>query len=148
MNEQGSGPAKVAVIWDFDGTLVNSHPRNLSVNRAIVEEVTDRSHECFPALVSIAAYEAAVARASDWREFYASKFGLGEDEIERASALWSRLQLSDATPQSPFEGIGEALAALQDLPLGILSQNDSVVIRRALEHAGLLWRFDTVLGYG
>jgi phosphoglycolate phosphatase-like HAD superfamily hydrolase len=148
VRENGAGPTNVAVIWDFDGTLVDSHPRNLSVNRRIIEELTDRSHQSFPALVSISAYEEAVARAGNWRDFYAREFGLGEDEVDRAGGLWPQLQLSDATPQKPFDGIADALAALEDLPQGVLSQNDSVVIRRALEHSGLLSRFGSILGYG
>ncbi|MEJ2548599.1 MAG: HAD hydrolase-like protein [Gemmatimonadota bacterium] len=136
------------MIWDFDGTLVDSHPRNLSVNRLIIEELTDRSHQSVPALASISAYQAAVARAGNWRDFYAREFGLGEDDVERAGALWPKLQLSDATPQRPFDGIDDALAALEDLSHGILSQNDSVVIRRALERSGLLSRFESILGYG
>ncbi len=148
MKDNGAGPTAVAVIWDFDGTLVDSHPRNLSVNRAIIEELTDRSHQYYPALASIESYEHAVARAGNWRDFYAREFGLGSDQVERAGALWPRLQLSDPTPQQPFEGVADALRELEDLPHGIVSQNDSVVIRRALEQAGLLSVFGSIFGYG
>ena len=148
VKENGAGPPAVAVIWDFDGTLVDSHPRNLSVNRAIIEELTDRDHASYPALASISAYEEAVALAGNWRDFYAREFGLGADQVERAGALWPKLQLSDDTPQRPFEGIMDALQELEDLPHGILSQNDSVVIRRALEQSALLSRFQSIFGYG
>ncbi|MCL7956422.1 MAG: HAD-IA family hydrolase [marine benthic group bacterium] len=148
VKENGAGPPAMAVIWDFDGTLVDSHPRNLSVNRAIIEKLTDRSHRSYPALASLSAYEEAVARAGNWRDFYAREFGLGADQVERAGALWPQLQLVDITPQRPFEGIVDALRELEDLPHGIVSQNDSVVIRRALERSGLVSRFASILGYG
>jgi phosphoglycolate phosphatase-like HAD superfamily hydrolase len=62
--------------------------------------------------------------------------------------LWPRLQLSDSTPHRPFEGVVNALNELEDLPHGILSQNDSVVIRRALERSGILSKFASIYGYG
>ncbi len=42
-----------AIMWDFDGTIVDSRHRNLSVNRKIVERLTGRAWEDFKALTSI-----------------------------------------------------------------------------------------------
>ncbi|MGW8283601.1 MAG: HAD family hydrolase [Gemmatimonadota bacterium] len=137
----------LAVIWDFDGTLVDSHPRNLSVNRAILEALQGRSAHSFPALSSLRAYEEALSRAQNWRDFYAREFDLHESDIERAGQLWPDLQNCDPTPHTPFAGIPEALEALSDLPHAILSHNDSSVISAALEATGLSHYFDPVLGY-
>ncbi len=137
----------LAVVWDFDGTLVDSHPRNLSVNRAILEELTGRSGRSFPALASIRAYEEAVCRAQNWRDFYAREFDLPETDIERAGRLWPDLQRCATTPHAPFGGIPETLAALSDLPHAILSHNDSSVISAALDATGLSGYFSPILGY-
>ena len=42
-----------AIVWDFDGTLVDSRHRNLSVNRSIIGELTGRSWREFEALYTI-----------------------------------------------------------------------------------------------
>jgi len=140
-------PKDTAVIWDFDGTLVDSHPKNLNVNRTIVETLTGRSALSFPALASIHAYEQAVSRAQNWREFYSREFDLREPEVERAGLLWPDLQRSDPTPHTPFRGVPEALEALSDLPHAILSHNDSKVISAALDANGLAGHFSAILGH-
>ena len=137
----------VAVIWDFDGTLVDSHPRNLSVNRPIVEALTGRPADTFPALGSIRAYERAVSRAWNWRDFYSREFDLAPAAVERAGQMWPALQAEDPTPHLPFAGIPEALEQLDDVPHAILSHNDSAVISTALIKTGLSGYFRTILGH-
>ncbi len=135
------------MIWDFDGTLVDSHPRNLSVNRRIVEALTGRTAGSFPALTSIGAYERAVSRALNWRDFYSREFDLEHADVERAGRMWPALQAADPTPHVPFEGIPEALERLADLPHAILSHNDSQVISAALKETRLSEYFRTILGH-
>ncbi|MDT8435666.1 MAG: HAD hydrolase-like protein [Gemmatimonadota bacterium] len=144
--QAGTARARI-VAWDFDGTLVDSRHRNLSVNHAIVRELTGRQPSEFPALTTVRSYEAAIARARDWRDFYAREFGLRDDLVERAGVLWPRLQAADPTPLRPFDGIVETLDALADLPHAIVSQNDSVVIHDTLTTSGLAERFRLVLGH-
>lgn len=136
------------VVWDFDGTLVDSHRKNLSVNHAIVRAITGRDGSEYPALASLGAYEAAIARATDWRDFYAREFDLRDAQVDRAGELWPELQSSDPTPLLPFDGVLEALDALAHLPHAIVSQNDSAVIRAALDAARLTDRFRVILGHG
>ena len=144
----GAVAQQMAVIWDFDGTLVDSHPKNLSVNREIVQRITGREHTGFAALSSTEAYEQAVARSGNWRDFYAREFGFTEDDMHRAGELWPELQLADPTPHLPFDGIPEALDELAGVPQAILSQNDSRVVRQALGRAGLMQNFRSVFGHG
>ncbi len=136
------------VIWDFDGTLVDSHPKNLNVNRRILQRLTGRSPDAFPALTSLRSYERAVARAGNWRDFYARELGLHAADIEEAGRMWPGLLQSDPTPHVPFDGVAEALEELDDMPHGILSQNDSGVIRDALETSGLAAYFSLIIGHG
>ncbi len=136
-----------ALIWDFDGTLVDSRHKNLSVNRSIVELITGRSAGSFKALAGLHNYDVAVARATNWREFYARECGLTDSDIDRAASLWTEYQFRDPTPAPVFEGIPEALAELQDLPHGIVSQNGKVIIQATLEASGLAHHFVTVVGH-
>ena len=48
-----------AVIWDYDGTLVDSRQKNLSVTRKIVEKITNRSADEFPMLTDLEKYHRA-----------------------------------------------------------------------------------------
>lgn len=140
-------PRDTAVIWDFDGTLVDSHRKNLQVNRTIISRLTGRPASSFEALSSMHAYGQAVARATNWREFYAREFDLRDSDVERAGRLWPELQSADQTPQEPFNGVRETLDRLSDVPHGILSQNDSLVINASLDASGLSRHFEIVLGY-
>jgi phosphoglycolate phosphatase-like HAD superfamily hydrolase len=136
-----------AIIWDYDGTLVDSRHRNLSVNRSIIEGLTGRPWRDFTALHSIEDYDAAVARCTNWRDFYRSEFGLREDMLETAGRMWTRGQLTDETPVEPFAGVPETLEALGHLPHGIVSQNSRQIIEATLGPLGLRDRFEHVLGF-
>jgi phosphoglycolate phosphatase-like HAD superfamily hydrolase len=136
-----------AIIWDYDGTLVDSRHRNLSVNRSIIEGLTSRPWGDFEALRSIVDYDNAVARCTNWRDFYQREFGLKEGDLESAGLMWTRCQLTDGTPVEPFAGVPETLDALAHLPHGIVSQNAREIITATLEPLGLRDRFDQVLGF-
>lgn len=136
-----------AIIWDYDGTLVDSRHRNLSVNRSIIEGLTGRSWQDYEALHSIKDYDAAVARCTNWRDFYQREFGLREDMLESAGRMWTRGQLTDATPVEPFAGVPETLQALGHLPHAIVSQNSRQIIEATLDPLGLGDRFEHVIGF-
>ena len=136
-----------AIIWDYDGTLVDSRHRNLNVNRSIIEGLTGRPWQDFKALHSIADYDGAVARCTNWRDFYQDEFDLREDMLESAGRMWTRQQLTDETPVQPFAGVPQALETLGRLPHGIVSQNSRAIITATLGSLGLAERFDHILGY-
>jgi len=136
-----------AIIWDYDGTLVDSRHRHLGVNRRILERLSGRTWTEFPALASIEAYDAAVARCTNWRDFYEHEFGLREGDLAAAGRLWTEGQRTDPTPVLPFEGVPEAVEALGHLPQGIVSQNAREIIGSTLGRLGLAHRFHPVVGY-
>ena len=136
-----------AIIWDYDGTLVDSRHRNLSVNRSIVQRLTGRPWSEFSALTSVGDYDGAVARCVGWRDFYGREFDLDESAVDAAGRLWTEYQLTDETPVPLFEGVAEALEELGDLPHGIVSQNASDIIAATLAPTGLAERFGKVIGY-
>ncbi len=136
-----------AIIWDFDGTLVDSRQKNLSVNRALIAHVTGKPADSFPLLRSQELFEAADARSNNWRDFYLVDFGLSEAETAEAGRLWTEFQLQDQTPMPLFPGINEALTGLGDLPQGIVSQNSRAMIQATMAQAGLEQYIETVIGY-
>lgn len=136
-----------AVLWDFDGTLVDTRARNLRVNRRIIGEITGRSWSEFPVMRSQEVYDTAQRGAANWREFYRANCGLTDDEIDRAGARWSGYQLVDPTPTPLFNGVAEALGGLDGLPQAIVSQNARDTIEALLAGHGLGNRFHCIIGY-
>lgn len=136
-----------AIIWDYDGTLVDSRHKNLSVNRQIIEFVTGKDPDSFPLLRSQEQFEAADSRSRNWRDLYRLDFGLSEAETEEAGRLWTEYQLKDQTPVHLFDGISQVVAALGDFPQGILSQNSRAMIEITLASSGLAHHFGAVVGY-
>lgn len=135
------------VVWDYDGTLVDSREKNLRVNRAIVGRFTGRPGEEWEALASLEAYGRAWTRHANWREIYGREFGLTEDEIDRAGRLWTELQLRDPATPPVYDGIAEVLEGLAHLPHGVVSQNARANIRSGLEKGGISRHFAAVIGY-
>lgn len=136
-----------AVIWDFDGTLVDSREKNLSVTREIIETITSQSADAFDALASVTSYKAATVRARNWRDLYASEFGFAEGDIDQAGALWTEYQHRDATATPIIDGIHDTLRALDHLPHGIVSQNAKAIISSVLDGSELGDHFHAIIGY-
>jgi HAD superfamily hydrolase (TIGR01549 family) len=140
-------PRGDAVVWDFDGTLVDSHLKNLAVTRAIVERVTQRPAGEFESLSSLDSYLTALTSMRNWRDLYGRVFGLSEPDIDRAGRLWVEYQLGDSTPTPLIEGIPAVLRSLRHLPLGIVSQNAKAAIAAVLEGARVAEYFGAVIGF-
>jgi phosphoglycolate phosphatase-like HAD superfamily hydrolase len=136
-----------AVLWDFDGTLVDTRARNLQVNRRIIGRITGRPWAEFAVLRSQEDYDAAQRAATNWREFYRDNIGLDDARIDRAGERWAPSQLEDSTPVPLADGVAEALERLDGLPQGIVSQNARETIESMLSGYGLGHRFGCIIGY-
>lgn len=136
-----------AILWDFDGTLVDTRAKNMRVNRRIIEEVTGRQATDFDVMSSQETYDQAQRISVNWREFYHLHFGLSEGETDRAGARWTPYQLADETPTPPLPGILEALDLFDGIPHGVVSQNCSSNITATLSGHGLLEYFKCIIGY-
>ncbi|MFQ5746726.1 MAG: HAD family hydrolase [Gemmatimonadota bacterium] len=144
--QRALGPLR-AVIWDYDGTLVDTRRRNRSATRRILERITGRSPAAFPGVRTQRAYDELNRAAPNWRALYRDAFGLAESQIDEAGRLWSEVQATDDTPARIFAGIRETVDDLCRLPQGIVSQNGRAIIERSLRQEGLLHRFQSIVGY-
>ncbi len=136
-----------AVIWDFDGTLVDTRQKNLNVTRTLVERIKGRPPDTFDALRSLSGYERALHQHRHWKDFYRQELGMTEDEIRQSEDSWLDQQLVDETAAAPYDGILEVLEGLAHLPQGIVSLNATKNIVRFLEHLHLQAHFDEVMGF-
>lgn len=136
-----------AIIWDFDGTLVDTRAKNLNVTRALVEEVLGRSPDAFPALRSLEDYETALHRHTDWKKFYRTELEMSDEEVLTAGSRWMKYQIRDRTAAEFYDGIPEVLRSISDVPQGIVSLNSRDNILRFLSELEVDAHFDEVLGY-
>ena len=136
-----------AIIWDYDGTLVDTRHKNLNVTKNIIANVTETDAMEFPALRSVENYYLANRRSSNWRELYGQEFNLTEKQIDEAGRLWTAYQLDDDTEVYFFDGIETVIRELANFPHGIVSQNSKNSITQNLEKKKLLPFFEHIVGY-
>ena len=136
-----------AIIWDYDGTLVDTHIKNLNVTRKIIEQITGKKHEKLFPLNNLNNYRIVTKKAENWRTLYKNEFDLNENEIDKAGRLWSEFQLKDETEVPFYNGIKDVIKTLQEYPHGIVSQNSRENIRQFLQKNNMLKYFKSILGY-
>jgi HAD superfamily hydrolase (TIGR01549 family) len=137
----------LAIIWDYDGTLVDTRQKNLTVTRKIIEKITGARAEKISALQSLEKYVEANMNSMNWRELYSTHYGLTEEQTNDAGKLWTEYQLKDRTPTPFYAGIDEVLKSLKALPHGIVSQNAQSNIVNVLQSCNLLDYFSYIVGY-
>lgn len=136
-----------AVIWDYDGTLVDTHIKNLNVTRKIIKHITGKIPENIYSLTNLDNYRIVTKNAKNWRTLYKNEFDLNEIEIYKAGKLWSEFQLKDETKVPFYKGITEVIMSLKIYPQGIVSQNSRENIRQFLQKSKMLKYFNCILGY-
>ena len=136
-----------AIIWDYDGTLVDTRHKNLNVTKKIIESIAATDASEFPALRSLENYHRANRRTSNWRELYRQEFNLTEKQVDEAGRLWTAYQLNDDTEVVFYAGIEAVIRHLAEFPHGIVSQNSKSSISRDLEKKNLLPLFKHIVGY-
>jgi len=136
-----------AVIWDFDGTLVDTSRKNFNVAKQIIADVTGKRAETFPIFQSLETYNLANRSYKNWREMYKSEYGFNEQETDRAGGPWAEYQLQDDTPIEFFPGLGRVIRSLKQFPQGIVSMNSQSHIKQTLAENKISDLFQFVVGY-
>ncbi len=135
------------IIWDYDGTLVDTRHKNLNVTRRIVEVISGNDWKKYPALATVETYTYANKTSTNWRDFYTKEFGFTNDQTDNAGKAWTEYQLRDSTPTPVLAGVHEALRALGALRHGIVSQNSRDTITQVLSANNLMQYFGFIVGY-
>lgn len=137
-----------AILWDYDGTLVNSVPKNIDITKQILSQVAPRlAGKNLPNyLKSEDEYHIANHKSKNWQDLYMNYYGMSENEMLEAGTLWTEYQLKNTTPVELFSGIKQTINQIQ-VPQGICSQNSSENINRVLEQNDLAHKFQAIVGY-
>lgn len=136
-----------AIIWDYDGTLVDTRHKNLAVTREIMQEMLDDPIDNYPVLQSLEKYQAANEQSENWRELYRSHFQFSDSKIDEAGSMWKSYQINNDTEVTLFENMDDVLRELNDYQHGIVSQNARENIISFLAQKGLRSDFQKVIGY-
>lgn len=137
-----------AILWDYDGTLVNSVPKNIAITKQILSIVASHlTGEKLPKqLQSEHNYRIANHQSKNWQDLYVNYYGLTESEMLKAGKLWTEYQLKNTTSVELFSGIKECIQQIM-VPQGICSQNSSENIKQVLEQYDLSNSFQAIIGY-
>lgn len=137
-----------AILWDYDGTLVNSATKNIDITKQILADVVPRlSGENLPSwLKSEKDYHEVNHRSKNWQDLYLNYYGLTETETLKAGSLWTEYQLKNTTTVELFPEIKQIVSQLH-LPHGICSQNSAENIKQVLTKNELLKKFNSIIGY-
>jgi HAD superfamily hydrolase (TIGR01549 family) len=136
-----------AIIWDYDGTLVDTRQKNLNVTKGIVERIARVDPNEFRALRTLDSYNLTIKRSTNWNELYKQEFGFTDEQTDTAGRMWTEYQLKDNTPTPFYNGIHDVLYALRNFRNGIVSQNSQSGITRVLKENNLLQFFRLIVGY-
>lgn len=138
-----------AILWDYDGTLVNSVPKNIDITKTILSIVAPhRTGEHLPVyLQSEQAYREVNHAAKNWQELYTKYYGLTEYEMLEAGKLWAEQQELNQTEVRLFDGIKTLIHQNPRIQHGICSQNSQLNIRRLLQENSMAEPFKSVIGY-
>ncbi|MGU5728868.1 HAD family hydrolase [Aeromonas jandaei] len=138
-----------AILWDYDGTLVNSVPKNIDITKNILAEVAPHlTGDNLPRyLRSEADYHYANHAAKNWQALYVDYYGMSLAEMLLAGSLWAKHQEMNRTAVHFFDGLAQLIATFSAVPHGICSQNSQRNIRSVLAQHGVNEWFHSVVGY-
>lgn len=137
-----------AILWDYDGTLVNSVPKNIDITKQILSIVAPRliGINLPKYLKSENDYHIANHQSKNWQDLYVNYYGMTENEMIKAGTLWTEHQLKNNTPVKLFSEIKETINQI-NLPQGICSQNSSENINQVLNKYEISHKFNSIIGY-
>jgi N-acetyl-D-muramate 6-phosphate phosphatase len=136
-----------AIIWDYDGTLVDTREKNLNVLREIVLKVMNKEYANFKCLLSTEKHQEADYKSKNWQELYSREFEMNEEQVNYAGSLWSEYQLLNTTQCKIYNNLPNVIKKLRKYPMGIVSQNASQNIKAQLKSYKLDKYFTDIIGY-
>ena len=94
-----------AILWDFDGTIVDSMYKHFLVNKKIYSLIKPNvKREKWPdALSSLEKYVKAEYESINWRDLYEKHLKFSKKEVEKAKNFWWNLSEKKKTPNKIFE---------------------------------------------
>ena len=87
-----------AILWDYDGTLVDSSKKSIEVSLEVLSHFIPDVYENIPEpLSSRENFQYTYGRISDWVELYHVCYGLTDEQTRQAVGMWGEVQLKNKT---------------------------------------------------
>lgn len=136
-----------AILWDFDGTIIDTLSQHFLVNQKIYSLVkpNEKKDNWPEALTNLDKYIKAEYETVNWRDLYKT-FGFSEEQTNQAGGMWTNQVSKNRELMKMFLGIYDILQSI-DLPQGICSLNCSDHIKNILQANGIDHHFTSVVGY-
>ena len=136
-----------AILWDYDGTLMDSSKKSIEVSLEVLSHFIPDVYENIPKPLSTREnFQETYGRISDWVELYHVCYGLNDEQTREAVRMWGEVQLKNKTEAELYSGIREILEHFKETKMGVCSQNGVGIIERSLEHHDVLKYFGAVIG--
>jgi len=136
-----------AILWDYDGTLVDSARKNMAVTVEVLRHFDKNIESHLPeALQSYENYSKANHFYKNWRDLYMYCFHISEKDLDEAGRLWTPEQIKNPVIPDMFQGMNQLLHTLKPIKMGICSQNSRQNIKETLIHYGVNHCFEMVIG--
>lgn len=136
-----------AILWDFDGTIIDTLSQHFLVNQKIYSLVkpNEKKDNWPEALTSLDKYIKAEYETVNWRDLYKT-FGFSEEQTNQAGGMWTNQVSKNRELMKMFPGIYDILQSIKS-PQGICSQNCSDHIKNVLQVNGINHHFRSIIGY-
>lgn len=137
------------ILWDYDGTLIDSTRKNISITKSILARINPErfSAHPHPVLCDEKRYQQANHSAVNWLDLYERFFQLSHNEALAAGELWHEYQSKCKVDVNLFEGLPATLEKLSHFRHGICSQNARANIIATLTKLRVQSFFSGVTGY-
>lgn len=132
------------ILWDYDGTIVDSISKNREVTINILNDVLPNFEN--KSIFNRDEYYKAIHNATDWLDLYINYFGLTYDEAMMAGSKWDEYQIKSNVQIKLISGISVILEKYQDINHSICSLNTKETIIHTLDKYNITSKFNTILG--
>lgn len=137
------------ILWDYDGTLVNSAKKNIEITKKILLHLKPDvyAHQIPACLLDEKLYQEANHSAKNWIDLYQNYLLLTQEEALQAGSLWKSYQENEQTPVTLFDGLANVISSVSHARHGICSQNSKTNIVKTLNKFEILNYFTCIIGY-
>ena len=137
----------LGILWDYDGTIIDTASKNILVTIEVLKYFDKDIEKHLPkALQNYNAYQIANHKYKNWKELYMNEFGIKEQDLSTALALWAPSQAKINTIPNMFSGMDKLFKDLSTYKMGICSQNSKEIIINTLKYYNVIQYFITVIG--
>jgi phosphoglycolate phosphatase-like HAD superfamily hydrolase len=140
---------KIAVIWDWDYTIVNSVKANYEITMNVLSKIAGKEPSQFPFFKDYKTYLTALWSYPSWRDLFSHELGFSDKQMDQIATTWATQSLDIKAKPRLYQGIRETITNLgsQGIYQAIQSDNTRENIVKTLQKKNLLRNFSQIIGH-